>query len=231
MQLKQTSKSVPRLALVAAANGDTRVAKLLEALFADSTSTMETTEELISAVAAALLDGAGARSAALQAVAELSDRLDALQTIIGQPVESADEVHQTPCPLANARLADDEALQFYQPSVLGATTGGGATYTLRSCQYQQIGNRVFFSVETSWAAHTGTGPILIYLPITARAGALNSPVSVYASGFTFPAGQLMGFVAPNTKYVQLFSVNSGALSTPVPVSASGTVYLSGFYEV
>ena len=66
-----------------------------------------------------------------------------------------------------SEVLDDYEEGTFTPTVVGLTTAGVATYTLRSARYTKIGNIVTFELGVGWSAHTGTGILAINgLPFT-----------------------------------------------------------------
>ena len=129
----------------------------------------------------------------------------------------------------NDALADSS----FTPTVSGTTAAGTGTYTTQVGTYTRVSNVVFFSLNVTWTAHTGTGNMRIDgLPVAAIAG-LQCPVSLAISDVTLTAGNVLGARVPaSTTQVSLvqYPTGGGALAN-VPMDTAGTIQLTGFYFV
>lgn len=86
------------------------------------------------------------------------------------------------------------AKKSYTPVVSGSTTDGTGTYTNQSGTYTKIGPLVFFTVELSWSAHTGTGILNISLPSKPSVSQLQA-MNVFYDGLTVGAGKQVSAIA------------------------------------
>ena len=131
---------------------------------------------------------------------------------------------------AAANALDDYEEGTFTPVVIGATTAGTGTYTDQSGVYTKIGNRVFYRINLSWTAHTGTGVIIFTgLPFTSAVGD-GSPQTIHASNLTF-SNTLAASVRNNNTQVYVQTFSSGTTLTGVPMDTAATISVSGHYQV
>jgi hypothetical protein len=114
--------------------------------------------------------------------------------------------------LTNSTLNDYETGNF-TPTIIGTSTAGAATYTIRFGSYTKVGNLVFVNIRLGWSAHTGTGNLQISgLPFTSEASAYSTLYYAFHDGLTLPASTVMvgAIVIPSATTADLTSI---ALST------------------
>lgn len=135
----------------------------------------------------------------------------------------------------DANTLDDYEEGTFTPTIVGTTTAGTGTYTLQIGRYTKIGNRVYFTINITWTAHTGTGNMRVSgLPFTSNntTNNLNS-LSVYPNNVSLTASNYMNaYVIVNSTQISIDQapVGGGAASN-VPIDTSANIIISGQYEV
>ena len=121
----------------------------------------------------------------------------------------------------------------WTPVIRGTTAAGAGTYTVQAGRYARIqGDRVLFEINIAWSAHTGTGNMLINLPVApASAGVAFVPVNVMSQGIVLPGGaQSAALIDRANGRMAVFYSNVGTVSA-MPMTGTATLYISGEYEV
>jgi hypothetical protein len=117
------------------------------------------------------------------------------------------------------------------------SAGGTGTYSSggQVGRYTKIGNRVYFNINLSWTAHTGTGNIQINgLPFTSLN--LNggfTALAIRSNNYALTASNYMiSSVAPNVTSIAISQVpvGGGGVSA-VPLDTVASLIISGHYEV
>ena len=137
----------------------------------------------------------------------------------------------------NTPSTNQNTLDFYFedtfiPVIEGSTAAGVGTYTTQSGVFTRIGNRVMFSIDVAWSAHTGTGTILL-------SGLPYAPALIFR---TFPIVAFnLAYTAGNQLYAQVGGSSFTKMDiAQVGVSASGVniamdtaaqILINGSYEV
>lgn len=141
--------------------------------------------------------------------------------------------------VGNSAAADTNTLDWYQegtftPVIIGNTTAGTGTYSIQTAQYTRIGNRVDFTVNLAWSAHTGTGTMsMTGLPFTSNA-TNRSTCAIYGNGIktttnAYPVA-LINQSSSNIDFYYLLT-NTGA-QTVLPIDSTvALLVLSGTYYV
>lgn len=140
----------------------------------------------------------------------------------------------TPVLSTDANTLDDYEEGTFTPTIIGTGTAGTGTYTTQLGRYQKIGNRVYFAINLTWTAHTGTANMYVAgLPFTAANTGVSWPCAVYSSGVTMSAGNYMAASVENaTATIGLLQVTTGTSALNlVPMDTAGSLCLSGHYEV
>lgn len=114
-------------------------------------------------------------------------------------------------------------------TVSGSTASGAGTYSNQKGSYTQIGKLVFIEGRISWSAHTGTGNLLLDLPVT-----VNNDTGLARSGTLYTAldadtntvGYFLRF-DKNASTAQCIRMTTGENSISLP--SSGAIMFSGFY--
>ena len=137
--------------------------------------------------------------------------------------------------LSNTASSNPTTLDWYQegtwtPVIEGSSTAGTGTYTLQYGTYTRIGNRVYYTFNVTWSAHTGTGRLMLAnLPfITTILTPRSFPVNV--SGV---AGSQFYFLTGGTGWLKpdLIAVDATGATSNVNIYASGNIVGVGHYEV
>lgn len=129
---------------------------------------------------------------------------------------------------------DDYEEGTFTPTIVGTGTAGTGTYSVQVGRYTKIGHRVYFQINLTWSAHTGTTNMIVgALPFTS-ANVTNaiSAVSVRHSDLTSPASSVVqGFVAANATTITLESVAvAGGAAAALALDTAATLTVSGHYE-
>lgn len=115
----------------------------------------------------------------------------------------------------------------FTPTVIGSTSAGSASYSLREGSYYRIGKLVYFSIRLSWTGHTGTGDLRIgNLPFTTATRTTATP---YNYQLTFSNDYVVGYLEPTNDYLILYDVLNGAFGSTVQMDAAATISISGVY--
>ncbi len=116
----------------------------------------------------------------------------------------------------------------FTPVVAGNTAAGVGTYTTQTGNYQRVGNMVYFDLQLTWTAHTGTGTTQITgLPFNAAAKMV---IPVALDSFTYTA-QLTATTTLGQAYADLQYFSSGGALTGVTIDAAASLYMSGCYRI
>jgi hypothetical protein len=138
----------------------------------------------------------------------------------------------------NTAQAGATVLDWYEegtftPVVAGATTAGAGTYTTQLGRFTRIGNCVFFTINITTTAHTGTGQMLITgLPYISEATAGNSGSANvgYISLLTYAAIP-KALIAPSTSQISLWTAATAAAAVALPMDVANTITINGVYQV
>lgn len=122
------------------------------------------------------------------------------------------------------------ATNTFTPSIIGMTTAGTATYSLRYGRYTRIGNIVFISIRMTWSAHTGTGNLAVSgLPFAGHAGE-EQYFPYYTSNLTLATGQYpQALMRVSSSQIELGRSGTGAVGSAVAMDTAATIILQGFY--
>lgn len=139
----------------------------------------------------------------------------------------------TQIPSTDANTLDDYKEGTWTPVVLGASSSGSATYTEQIGRYTKIGKTVRFSLSAKYGSHTGSGQMLVTLPVTiSSSGPGRTPFQAFVLGQASSV-QVQAEGIPGLDYTDLvqsttFGVFSGfAIST---ASTNTEVFVAGTYE-
>lgn len=120
----------------------------------------------------------------------------------------------------------------YAPTIIGSTTAGTGTYTKQGGWYTKIGDMLFVFIDLVWTAHTGTGNMLVRLPLTVSNltdfeayGNLNTVNIAQPGGcqdFT------VEFLAGTTT-ARPIGIRSNNTNVPYAIDTAGEIHMSGFY--
>jgi hypothetical protein len=137
-------------------------------------------------------------------------------------------------PSADVNVLDDYEEGVFTPSVVGGTLPGVGTYDPPPAGfYTKIGNRVFYEIQLTWIAHTGTGGMSVSgLPFPVNVG-LFPACAVWNQNISMTAGHVMQATANiGSTNILLSSIpTGGGLSVNIPMDAAGSILLSGHYRI
>lgn len=120
--------------------------------------------------------------------------------------------------------------QSFTPVISGSTSAGVGTYTSRSGTYTVTNNIVYFQIECTWSAHTGTGDILISgFPYPAQNSEPQPTGWVWTDGLTITGQATFGLIG-NTTSGPLGAVNNGTFSA-VALDTAASIRINGFYFI
>ena len=124
---------------------------------------------------------------------------------------------------------------LFTPTIIGQTTAGTGTYTIQTGTYTKVGSLVFFQVELSWTAHTGTGNMRVAgLPFPANntANAFSAITVGFMNNVTQTANNVAtAYLPPGTTEVVLaqYPVGGGAASS-IAMDTAATIVIGGCYR-
>jgi hypothetical protein len=134
---------------------------------------------------------------------------------------------------ANANTLDDYEDGTWSPTVVGSTSAGVATYTIRTGRYVKIGKLIFISVRLGWSAHTGTGNLQISnLPFVSAQDNYYALTVAFNDGLTIPAGSILNMqIANSSSLIGFNSLATGGTTSPLAMDTSvSDMGFSGCYE-
>ena len=131
-------------------------------------------------------------------------------------------------------IAIDVPLSF-TPVLSGTTTAGVGTYTQQTGYYSQVGSVVSFRLSLKWAAHTGTGNMVIS----------GLPANIYpAHESTCPTAlncNIINMTVTGPNVIARFNgtganiwpeqVTLAGVATLIPIAASGEIEITGSYNL
>jgi len=134
---------------------------------------------------------------------------------------------------SNANTLDDYEEGTWDPTILGTTGDGTATYSFRQARYTKIGRLVFIDLDLSWNSFTGTGDLQVgNLPFTAAA-VPGGNMNYSSTNVTLSANNYNGLAqvgdSSGTRIGLYQSVVGGGAITRVAVDSGGGIWLNGFY--
>jgi len=134
---------------------------------------------------------------------------------------------------SNANTLDDYEEGTWTPVMSGSTTAGTGTYGGQAGAYRKIGSVVYYSLDMSWTAHTGTGDMILSgLPFTSNstycAGALRASTGLALSASHYP--QVFVNINATTFSWEQFPVGGGFQSN-IAMDTSAAIMVTGFYFV
>jgi hypothetical protein len=134
---------------------------------------------------------------------------------------------------ATSSLLDDYEEGTWTPVMSGSTTAGVGTYNGQAGNYRKIGSVVYYSLDLSWTAHTGTGNMnLSGLPFLSNsvycAAAIRSASGLSYSASNYP--QCFPNINATTFSWEQFPVGGG-FQSGIPMDTAGAIMVTGFYFV
>lgn len=123
----------------------------------------------------------------------------------------------------------------FTPTMAGTTTAGAGTYTTQTGWYSRIGDLVYFSINLTWTAHTGTGNIkLTGLPVTSSANNGNVQASINAFNLVITAGyRAAPVITPGSTDVTIIGEpigSTGGVNIGIAMDTAATINVTGFYR-
>jgi len=89
---------------------------------------------------------------------------------------------------------------------------------------------VYFDINITWSAHTGTGNIRVSgLPFDVASGVF-APCGIAAENLTF-SNQLTCYVTGNTSYLSVASFSSAGALSGVAMDGAAQLLISGSYQI
>jgi len=136
---------------------------------------------------------------------------------------------------SDANTLDDYEEGTFNPDVIGSSTAGTVSFSVRIGRYTKIGNRVLFHIYLVYSGGTGSGNLRVTgLPFTASSVTNNIPaLSIGLSNITLPASSVCwAYVADNSTTIVMSSYPAGGgAAAAVSYDAAGDILLAGHYEV
>jgi hypothetical protein len=139
--------------------------------------------------------------------------------------------------LPNVVSSDPNTLDWYEentftPVLEGTTSAGVGTYTAQLGKFTRIGNRVFFTINLAWTAHTGTGNMLVsglpYPPaLVYRIFSLTGVDLSYTNGNQL-VGQMGALSFTKIEVVQIAAAGSPAA---IAMDTAAQILIFGNYEL
>lgn len=119
------------------------------------------------------------------------------------------------------------------PFIVGSTTAGTAIYTNAIITLRRVNLMSYIWFDIEWAAHTGTGNVLITSPFYSRnvigfpfVGVVESNSVSWTTGYSY----LTLNIAPNTNTIAVDQSGSGLPLIGLPISPTGHLRGSIAYE-
>jgi hypothetical protein len=132
---------------------------------------------------------------------------------------------------SDANTLDDYVETTFNPTIVGSSTTGSATYSTQVGRATKVGRLVTFQLRVAYSAGTGTGNLRVGgLPFTAGVG---SVFTIYAENIALTASNyaVASLSSGNTFIsVDQLPVGGGA-ATAVAYDAAGDIQISGSYIV
>jgi hypothetical protein len=132
---------------------------------------------------------------------------------------------------SDANTLDDYVETTFNPTIVGSSTAGSATYSTQIGRATKVGRLVTFQLRVAYSAGTGTGNLRVDgLPFTAGLG---SVFTIYAENIALTASNyaVASLSSGNTFIsVDQLPVGGGAAAA-VPYDAAGDIQISGSYIV
>lgn len=119
----------------------------------------------------------------------------------------------------------------FTPTIEGSSSAGTGTYNTQEGWYTRVGKLVFFAIDISWSAHTGTGNIVVAgFPFASLGSASTSPFNFFVrpNSLTFPNDLGMRMQNGGSKG-NLFSYATGAAPADVAMDTVATIQVCGCY--
>jgi hypothetical protein len=156
--------------------------------------------------------------------------------VIGTAGKGIDFSASTNAAGMTSELLNDYEEGTFTPVAIGSTTAGTGTYSNQFGAYTKIGNRLFFSINIQWTAHTGTGFLLIGgLPFTITNNNANftSVSNFLTSSLALSANNVLQtrtVIGTSQILPAQYPVGGASVST-IPIPATANLYFAGNYYV
>ena len=139
--------------------------------------------------------------------------------------------------LANLDIGNTKVLDWYDEvdfsssvALIGGSTAGVGTYSVKSAFYTRIGNTIHFGVELTWSAHTGTGQMFVSgLPFAGGARGKVGGMTLILENITYGAGIPVAYLANADSKVGLYLQTSAGALSAITMDTAGTIVLNGTY--
>lgn len=155
--------------------------------------------------------------------------------VIGTAGKGIDFSANPNAPGATSELLDDYEVGTFNPTIVGTTSPGTATYSQQHGKYTKIGRLVFVELYLSWSSGTGTGNLRVGgLPFTVASGSTYPAMSVAEPlNIALTAGNyLTAYCLPSTTQMYLQQTpTGGGTGAAVPYDAAGSIQIAGCYSV
>jgi hypothetical protein len=121
-------------------------------------------------------------------------------------------------------------LATWTPVVSGVSTAGTGTYTSQTGHYVTFGNLVWFNAQVAWTAHTGTGSMVLNLPVVPNASLAFTSVNVYHADLTYDnTATVLGLVVQSSGQLGIYANKPETSVTPMAMDSSATLIITGVY--
>jgi len=118
----------------------------------------------------------------------------------------------------------------FTPTVSGSSSPGAGTYSIQEAYYWEINDVVVYIFQIVWSAHTGTGNILLDLPVSV-ASDCQAAGSVLVSNMNFDAGtQMVLRTTPSTSTAEFQCIGDGISANPQSMDTSSSAIGSILYR-
>ena len=134
---------------------------------------------------------------------------------------------------SDANTLDDYEEGTWTPSVVGGSTAGTATYSIRVGKYTKIGNLVTIEMYLAWSAGTGTGSLFIDgLPFTNPAGMLTAACLSGIDQLSWTTGSaIFAYFLGNQSRIALSQAAPAGGRSNVPYDAAAEILITGSFSV
>ena len=123
----------------------------------------------------------------------------------------------------------------FLPAIIGSTSTGTGTYTTQGGWFKIQGTICTFGAYCNWTAHTGTGNIVLSIPLTSASVYGLAPLVIgYCHSLTLPVGTifLISYLTSGVNTTAtLAAVKDGAALSAVAMDTSARLSWGGSYEI
>ena len=134
-----------------------------------------------------------------------------------------------------SELLNDYEEGTWTPTVIGSTSAGTATYSLRNGRYTKVGRQVFVECAVSWSAGTGTGNLYISgLPFTSSNSSTSPAITMGLVDFLALTANntVTAVVGNNSTRIEMWQTPvGGGGANNVAYDVLALVIMSGSYTV